>query len=226
MLFGAIERKKCFFDGSLSPIAMKTYAQLLDDWKKADQDSWTKEYGVPWEIMVRYLRYWSLVSYTGSFMLVREHEGPFPKCFKVTCKADERQTICDIVYVLNDEKEDDRIFVVQFRNISRLLVAIRLFADDEKFAAEALPFDESLCYDAVPDDSAEALPFDESLCDDAVPDDSVPTVAKPARACGTGTARAPSTNTSTSSRWPSTPWPSTPWPPQWVWTPHGWYRNW
>ena len=47
MLFGTIERKKCFFDGSLSPIAMKTYAQLLDDWKKADQDSWTKEYGVP-----------------------------------------------------------------------------------------------------------------------------------------------------------------------------------
>ena len=39
MLFGTIERKKCFFDGSLSPIAMKTYAQLLDDWKKADQDS-------------------------------------------------------------------------------------------------------------------------------------------------------------------------------------------
>ena len=72
-------------------------------------------------------------------------------------------------------------------------MAIRLFADDEKFAAEALPFDESLCYDAVPDDSAEALPFDESLCDDAVPDDSVPTVAKPARASGTGTARAPST---------------------------------
>ena len=45
----------------------------------------------------------------------------FPKCFKVTCKADERQTICDIVYVLNDEKEDDRIFVVQFRNISPAL---------------------------------------------------------------------------------------------------------
>ena len=57
----------------------------------------------------------------------------FRSVSKVTCKADERQTICDIVYVLNDEKEDDRIFVVQFRNISRLLVAIRLFADDEKF---------------------------------------------------------------------------------------------
>ena len=113
----------------------------------------------------------------------------------MTCETEDPKWICDTVYVLDDEKEDDRIFIVQMRNLS--LLAIRLFGDDEKLVAEALPFDES------------------------VPDDSVPTVAKPARASGTGTARAPSTNTSTSSRWPSTPWPA-----QWVWTPHGWYRNW
>lgn len=181
--------------GSLSPICMKTAAQLLKDWELAEDHNWTKAYGVPWEIMVRYLRYWSLVSYTGSLRLVREHDGPYPKCFKVTCETEDPKWICDIVYVLDDEKEDDRIFIVQMRNLS--LLAIRLFGDDEKLVAEALPFDES------------------------VPDDSVPTVAKPARASGTGTARAPSTNTSTSSRWPSTPWPA-----QWVWTPHGWYRNW
>ena len=157
--------------------------------------AWTKAYGVPWEIMVPYLRYWSLVSCTGSLRLVREHDGPYPKCFKVTCETEDPKWICDIVYVLDDENEDDRIFIVQMRNLS--LLAIRLFGEDEKLVAEALPFDES------------------------VPDDSVPTVAKPARVSGTGTARAPSTDTSTSSRWPSTPWPA-----QWVWAPHGWYRNW
>ena len=203
MLFGTIERKKCFFMGSLSPICMKTAAQLFEDWELAlarklpsklqiqasrwtfpvaflihathvgvatlPSPDWTKAYGVPCEIMVRYLRYWSLVSCTGSLRLVREHDGPYPKCFKVTCETEDPKWICDIVYVLDDEKEDDRIFIVQMRHLS--LLAIRLFGDDEKLAAEALPFDES------------------------VPDDSVPTVAKPARASGTGTARAPSTNT-------------------------------
>ena len=158
MLFGAINREECFFGGSLSPICMKTAAQLLDHWEIADYDNWTKAYGVPWEIMVRYLRYWSLVSDTGSLMLVRQHDGPFPKCFKVTCEY-EPQRICKIVYVLDDEKEDDRILIVQMRNLS--LLAIRLFGDDEKLVAEALPFDAS------------------------VPDDSVPTVAEPASTSGT-----------------------------------------
>ena len=218
MLFGAINREECFFGGSLSPICMKTAAQLLDHWEIADYDNWTKAYGVPWEIMVRYLRYWSLVSDTGSLMLVRQHDGPFPKCFKVTCEY-EPQRICKIVYVLDDEKEDDRILIVQMRNLS--LLAIRLFGDDEKLVAEALPFDAS-----VPDDSVPTVAEPASTSgtfDASVPDDSVPTVAEPASTSGTGTAKAPSRSTSTSSRWPST---SSGWPPQWTWTPLGWCRNW
>ena len=204
MLFGTIEREKCFFMGSLSPICLKTAAQLLKDWEFAEYDNWTKAYGVPWEIMVRYLRCWSLVSYTGSLRLVRRLDGPYPKCFMVTCETQDPKWICDIVYVLDDKEEEDRIFIVQMRNLS--LLAIRLFGDDEELHAEALPFDDSVPDDAVPDD--------------AVPDDSVPTVAEPARASGTGTASAPSRSTSTSSRW------SSRWPPRWIWTRHGWYRNW
>ena len=42
MLFGTIEREKCFFMGSLSPICMKTAAQLLKDWELAEDHNWTE----------------------------------------------------------------------------------------------------------------------------------------------------------------------------------------